>query len=143
MNKLIVVKDSIAKDKTTALIIITVVVCIGIYVYFFNPLDGFFYPPCWFHELTGLFCAGCGITRASHSLLNGQIIKAIDYNVLLPLFLLVILFWIVKIGGIFIFNKTINLTYKPKWLYWLIGGIVALFFVLRNIPHPQLLWMAP
>jgi hypothetical protein len=137
------IKDTVPKDKTTALFIIGVVVGIGIYVFFFNPLDGFFYPPCWFHELTGLYCAGCGITRASHSLLNGEISKAIDYNVLLPLFLMVILFWIVKIGGIFFVSKTITITHKPKWLYWLIVGVVALFFVLRNIPHPHLLWLAP
>lgn len=137
------IKDTVPKDKTTALIIIGVVVGIGIYVFFFNPLDGFFYPPCWFHELTGLYCAGCGIIRASHSLLNGEISKAMDYNVLLSLFLMVILFWIVKIAGIFFVDRTITITHKPKWLYWLIGGIVALFFVVRNIPHPHLLWLAP
>lgn len=131
------------KDKTTAIILMVVTSAVGMYVYFFNPLNGLFYPPCWFHELTGLFCAGCGITRASHSFLNGDIQQALDYNLLFPLLIGIILFWMVKIGGIFFFNKTIKPTYKPKWLYWGLCIIIGIFAVVRNLSHPAFHWMAP
>lgn len=140
---LFTIETTSKKDRTTAYILLVVVLVIGSYVYFFNPLNGIFYPPCWFHELTGLYCAGCGITRASHSFLNGDIQKAIDYNVLFPLLLMIIIFWMVKIGGIFFLKKTIKPTYKPKWAYWTLYILIGVFFLLRNIPHSSVRWLAP
>lgn len=140
---LFTIETTTRKDTTTAIILLVVALLIGVYVYFFNPLNGFFYPPCWFHELTGLYCAGCGITRASHSFLNGDIEKAFDYNVLFPLLLVIITMWIVKIVGIFFYKKTVKLTYKPKWFYWTIYILIGVFFLLRNIPHPVVQWLAP
>lgn len=37
------------------------------------------YPPCTFHEITGLSCPGCGGTRAFIALLHGDIMKCIYY----------------------------------------------------------------
>ncbi|MBD3920540.1 DUF2752 domain-containing protein [Paenibacillus sp. PR3] len=36
--------------------------------------------PCVFHLVTGLYCPGCGITRAALSLLHGQVAQALRYN---------------------------------------------------------------
>ena len=36
--------------------------------------------PCLFHRLTGLYCPGCGGTRAINYLLHGQIVKSIQYH---------------------------------------------------------------
>lgn len=36
--------------------------------------------PCMLNKLTGLYCPGCGGTRAVYALLSGQIIKSIYYN---------------------------------------------------------------
>jgi uncharacterized membrane protein YhdT len=48
---------------------------------------------CPVHTITGLQCAGCGMTRAAHELLHGHIEQALHFNVLsvvvLPLVLLV------------------------------------------------------
>lgn len=37
-------------------------------------------PPCVFHSLTGLYCPGCGGTRAVRYLLHGQLGKSLFYN---------------------------------------------------------------
>ena len=37
-------------------------------------------PKCSFKLLTGLSCPGCGLQRAVHALLNGEPMKAIQYN---------------------------------------------------------------
>ena len=36
--------------------------------------------PCLFHLITGLYCPGCGGTRAAVYLLHGQIWKSIQYH---------------------------------------------------------------
>ncbi|MGN0159477.1 MAG: DUF2752 domain-containing protein [Brotaphodocola sp.] len=36
--------------------------------------------PCLFHALTGLYCPGCGGTRAVKYLLQGQILTSIQYH---------------------------------------------------------------
>lgn len=47
------------------------------------------YPiPCMFSQLTGLPCAGCGVTRATFSLLRGDFQSALHYHLFSPLFLL-------------------------------------------------------
>ena len=37
-------------------------------------------PPCPYLALTGLACPGCGLTRAAHFLLHGDITKAFAFN---------------------------------------------------------------
>jgi hypothetical protein len=82
--------------------------------------------PCVFHELTGLYCPGCGITRAALSLLRLDVAQAFKYNplvfVLLPLY-------------------AIYLVTKQKQLRLTSNGIMAgmliltlAFGLLRNIP---------
>ena len=61
-----------------------------VYIYFNNPSETPFIP-CYFHELTGLECTGCGITRAIYCLMHFDILQAIHFNALfvfsIPLFL--------------------------------------------------------
>ena len=40
--------------------------------------------PCLFHLLTGLYCPGCGGTRAVKYLLRGQITESFVYHPLVP-----------------------------------------------------------
>ena len=42
------------------------------------------YVPCLFHTLTGLYCPGCGGTRAAEALLRGDIISSILLHPLVP-----------------------------------------------------------
>jgi Protein of unknown function (DUF2752) len=46
-------------------------------------------PRCTFHQLTGWHCPGCGMTRAAHAALHGEILQAFRFNplgmLLLPL----------------------------------------------------------
>lgn len=45
-----------------------------------TPGESLLLPPCMFHATTGLFCPGCGITRAMHALMHGDLIKAWEMN---------------------------------------------------------------
>lgn len=37
-------------------------------------------PPCILHHFTGLYCPGCGGTRAALALLHGQLLKSLYYH---------------------------------------------------------------
>ncbi len=38
------------------------------------------FPPCMFHAFTGLYCIGCGLTRALHALVHGDVAGALGMN---------------------------------------------------------------
>lgn len=51
---------------------------------------------CYIHENTGILCPTCGITRAIKSILNGNIMSAVENNayftmVLLPIFIILLI----------------------------------------------------
>ena len=50
---------------------------------------------CVFHSVTGLYCPGCGTTRAAREFFNVNILRSIFYN---PLPVLITLFFIILIA---------------------------------------------
>jgi len=110
-------------------------------LYFFvEPKNGIL-PKCFFHELTGLYCPGCGVQRSFHALLNGHILNAIDYNLLFILFLPLIIFFILafSLGRK---HPSTSFIYKPIFSFTVVIVVVS-FWVLRNIPYNPFSWLAP
>ena len=103
-------------------------------VYFNNPTGSHIYPPCIFHKLSGLYCPGCGSGRAVYSLLHLQIGRAVAYNPLLFLYLIVITLWaIMQKTGVSIPKAVKNLIIffmKPIHVLF----IISIFWILRNLP---------
>ena len=110
-------------------------------LYFFvEPKNGIL-PKCLFHELTGLYCPGCGVQRSFHALLNGHILTALDYNLLFILFLPLIIYFILA----FALGKKLPSTsfiYKSAFSFTVVIVVVS-FWVLRNIPVIPFSWLAP
>lgn len=50
--------------------------------YSFDPVR--LLPPCPFHTITGLYCPGCGGTRAVCALLRGDIFRSLRFHPLVP-----------------------------------------------------------
>lgn len=48
------------------------------------------FPGCMFHQVTGLWCPACGLTRGTHDLLNGHVAASIGSNLFTPVVLLAI-----------------------------------------------------
>ena len=106
-------------------------------------------PPCPIHAFLGIYCPGCGSLRSLHSILNGNILHAWNYN---PLVLCVLP--VVFLGVIHEFYPHRQLApsrIKP-WILWGLLGVTFTFGILRNTSTFQYLephenrcqqWAAP
>ena len=66
-----------------------VVVALAVIYYRFDPAQGGgWFPQCALYKFTGLRCPGCGMQRAAHALLHGDITGALHYNAFMPLIVL-------------------------------------------------------
>src|ERR1041384_7143772 len=74
-------------------IFITAAGAVLLLYFFVEPKNGNL-PKCIFHQVTGLYCPGCGVQRSFHALLNGHLLKAMDYNLMFILFLPMIIYFL-------------------------------------------------
>ncbi len=118
---------------------------VGLFVVgYFDPTTAGFFPVCPLHQMTGLNCPGCGLTRGFHALFHGDILGAIGFNALLPIF-----------GFVFVYlSLSLFLTaFRGRGLSWKIFAapslmygfliVAAAFFVLRNLPFYPFTLFAP
>jgi hypothetical protein len=89
--------------------------------------------PCVFHEVTGLYCPGCGITRAALSLLELDWDQAARYNLLLLAILPMYLIYTMA-------NKK-QLHRLSRVMMTIMLTLTVAFGLLRNIP--AFAWLAP
>ena len=98
-------------------------------------------PPCPLHALTGLWCPGCGSTRALHALLHGDLAQALAMNPLLVLASPLLAAMALNAAGWHPRGSEAlwRALARPKpWLWLLLG-----YGVLRNLPWPPFAWLAP
>jgi hypothetical protein len=114
--------------------------CIGIFAfaYLFFAITGIqlsrYLLPCVFHEFTGLYCPGCGGTRAFTYLMQGHFIRSFRFH---PFVL-----YTAVLGGWFMISQTIErlsrhriqigMKYRDIYL-WIAVIIVALNFIIKNL----------
>lgn len=120
------------KKNLILLICIPPAVAALILLYRFPPGECRFWPPCGFHALTGLYCPGCGNTRALAALLHGDIAGSLAKNILLipALICLAVLFVNPKTALNRYFSRTIAV-------------VVIVFFIARNLPWYPFTLLAP
>ena len=104
------------------------------YVAALDPSSGGVFPLCPVRSLTGWWCPGCGLTRAAHHLLHGDIGRAHGYNALVvPVVVLLTLAWIAWLLD--------ARGRRPAWLQQVVipafigfAIVAAVFAVARNLP---------
>ncbi len=98
-----------------------------------NPGVLAFCPRCPLHSLTGLYCPGCGSTRAMHELTHGHFLAAFRLNPLAIMVLPVLGLWLARgeRAGV-----------KSFWI-WTLLAVIVVFGVLRNLPWRLFTWLAP
>ena len=91
------------------------------------------YPPCPSRTLLGLDCPGCGGLRGTHDLLHGDVVGALDHNVLLPILLAVVAYAALTVMAP-LFGRQVRPLRPPRWAL-VVGAVVLIgFMVLRNQP---------
>ena len=112
------------------LVITTGVAVVG----YFNPVTAGFFPLCPLHEMTGLNCPGCGMTRGFHALFNGDILDALHYNALLPLVAFVFAYLVISLSLTAIRGRGLAWKMFHPTVLLIILGVLLTFGVVRNLP---------
>lgn len=105
------------------------------YIVAVDPGGGGGLTSCPIRAATGRWCPGCGLTRATHHLLRGDVLQALSLNVMAPLILAALAVawwsWLRVVAG----------RGAPRWVvsigwstYASAVAAVAVFVVLRNLP---------
>ena len=90
--------------------------------------------PCPWRTVTGLWCPGCGLTRAAHHLLRGDVTTALRYNALVvPVLAAIALSWWTWLSAT---RSAPSSRSRPMSLAWIsVAGATALCFaIVRNLP---------
>ena len=99
------------------------------------------YPVCLSLTLTGTYCPLCGGLRAVHDLMLGNVAGAFRMNPLvvlgLPFLALAWWRWLRRAAR----GARVGAR-MPTWPAWAIFGVIAAFWVARNVPALQG-WLAP
>lgn len=100
-------------------------------------------PDCFIETLTGLFCPGCGMTRAVIALTEGKILKSAFYNAIVLYALCAYVFLMGKQTAHYLFNKKpvterilLNLIYAGAALIvvqWVVKVVLLLVFGIKTL----------
>jgi hypothetical protein len=104
------------------------------YVVANDPSEGGVFLPCPFRSLTGWWCPGCGLTRATHHLFRGDVLQALRFNLFAVLILAALaatyLAWVLHAAG-----RSVRLAARiPTWAQVAAGTLLLAFAVVRNLP---------
>ena len=98
-------------------------------------------PPCPIHAYTGLFCPGCGATRAMHALVHGDVLQAMAMNpvftLALPLLSLLLLDQVARLPPP-LSALARRVSDARPWAVLLLG-----YTLLRNLPWAPFNLLAP
>ncbi|MFD9631744.1 DUF2752 domain-containing protein [Streptomyces violascens] len=108
------------------------------YVGLVDPNQPGHYPVCPLFRFTGLYCPGCGGLRSAHDFITGHFAAAVHSNALAVagylFFAVGWALWAVRSA------RGLPLRFAPsdrQW--WLIGSVVVIFSVVRNLPFGSVL----
>jgi len=123
------------RDRRSAVLAAAGIFCAaaaGTVLYFHYPALMRYFPPCPFHAVTGLYCPGCGSTRATYHLLHGNIAGVFRSNALYIPCLLFVLMLLLRP----------RLAKRPLVAAGFLAVVLA-FWIMRNLPWAPFALLAP
>ncbi len=104
------------------------------YVFAVDPSEPGHFPPCPLKVATGLDCPFCGSLRATHELMHGNVVGALDLNAVTVLFVLPLA---MIVFGVWSLRRWRGERFEMRFPVWATSAVVALmvvFTVVRNLP---------
>jgi hypothetical protein len=135
--------------STRAQIALAACACGGASAFLFavDPSRHAVYPQCFLYNATGIYCAGCGATRALYALLHGRVLAALHDN---ALFVAMLPFLLYVAGSYALAGWRANVWPAiPLESRMLLRGGLAIFalmvafMILRNLPGASFEWLRP
>ncbi|MGV0939121.1 DUF2752 domain-containing protein [Empedobacter sp. ULE_I140] len=122
--------------------LLPILVIVYFYSYYSNQSP--FSIKCMFHEITGLWCPGCGGQRAFSLLVNGHFLQSLRYNLILPfaLYICVQLYYAI-IENIFLGKPMSGKLHLPESFARNFLIFLLVYSILRNIPLSPFIYLAP
>lgn len=134
-------------------LILFIFTCLAFGIAFFvlyriNPSQNTLPLSCSFLRFTGLYCPGCGMTRALYSAIHGNFKDAFSYNILWPFIVLlmmvsVYLWFAFLYSGKNPFNHVNRFLQRYSFFGWFVLILIFAFWILRNIPIYPFTLLAP
>lgn len=90
-------------------------------------------PPCAIYTLTGIYCPGCGGTRATEALLHGHVLHSLWYH---PLVLYTAVMFVGFMGTQTLARLHVGRIKGWKfhnWYLWVALGIIIVNWIMKNI----------
>lgn len=120
------------RDSKQQLLVLGLVAAFCVIYLIFGGVFGI-YIPCIFHEITHLYCPGCGTTRMLVAILTGDFYQAFRYNplvfVLLPFAIIYLIDYLIsKVKG-----RNSLLARTPNWVWVLVIIVLVIYGVMRNL----------
>jgi len=106
------------------------------YIAVVDPNHSSAYPQCPTKLLTGLDCPMCGATRAVHSLLRGNIVGAMDHNLLFIVLLPALVYSFVAWTSSRLGHPLKPIPMSSPWVAVPLVVVLVAFSIVRNVPGP-------
>ena len=103
-------------------------------VAYFDPSKSGFLPVCPLYAMTGFACPGCGLTRGFHALFHGDVLTALDYHALLPVFALLFGFGFLSLVFFALRGRGLPVNLLHPTALWIALVLLGIFGVTRNLP---------
>jgi hypothetical protein len=118
------------RHKLANIAILILLLVLGTIYFIFDPSASVFFPKCPVMMLTGYPCAGCGSQRAIHALLHLDIRTALEYNVLVVIFVPILALMFFSSAFRERFPKLYQLTHH-KYVAYASLTVIILWWIIR------------
>jgi hypothetical protein len=117
------------------------------FLYAVDPNRHAVYPQCLLYNATGIYCAGCGATRAIYALLHGRVLEALHDNALfiaaLPLLLYVACTYALAAWRTNAWPQVTVDSHRLMRRGIALFLVMITFMIARNLPGTPFDWLKP